>query len=201
MAQITTRPQHKALPFGLISLSLPLASDISGSAAAGGRHCVLTSPAVRRSRGAEGGGRAAGYVVIWAVISTAILGRAGGGDERSDRRWRGGAAGVQGLEGQQCERNAPPLSISVPLCLSPSPSFFGACVVWICAFLKWRLKLTVSFSLGTRTRLTCVVCRCSNSLVELGEFGWSLLAQKKMISQISHLFYDFVPQNVGSGTG
>ena len=87
------------------------------------------------------------------------------------------------------------------LSLSPSPSFFGACVVWICAFLKWRLKLTVSFSLGTRTRLTCVVCRCSNSLVELGEFGWSLLAQKKMISQISHLFYDFVPQNVGSGTG
>ena len=169
---------------------------------------MLTSPAVRRSRGAEGGGRAAGYVVIWAVISTAILGRAGGGDERSERqrrarrrRWRGGAAGVQGLEGQQCERNAPPLSISVPLCLSPSPSFFGACVVWICAFLKWRLKLTVSFSLGTRTRLTCVVCRCSNSLVELGEFGWSLLAQKKMISQISHLFYDFVPQNVGSGTG
>ena len=87
------------------------------------------------------------------------------------------------------------------LSLSPSPRFFGACVVWICAFFKWRLKLTVSSSLGTGTRLTCVVWWCSNSLVELGEIGWSLWSRKKIISQISHLFYDSVPQNVGSGTG
>jgi len=90
-----------------------------------------------------------------------------------------------------------PLSpLSSPLRLSSSPSSFVAGVVWICAALMSRVKLTVPFFLGIGTRLTrvCgVVGRCWDSLAELGKFVWSLLAPKIIdYSIFPHLFYDFV---------
>jgi hypothetical protein len=79
-------PHQKALPFWS---HLPPPSDISGGAAAALRADTITrgcgDPREAEGGGTEGGGCAAGYVVIWAVISTAVRCGAGGGDERSER--------------------------------------------------------------------------------------------------------------------
>lgn len=91
MGIITTRPPSEGPSILVPSPPSPLSlsSDISGGAAAALRADTITrgcgDPREAEGGGTEGGGCAAGYVVIWAVISTAVRCGAGGGDERSER--------------------------------------------------------------------------------------------------------------------
>jgi hypothetical protein len=89
--------------------------------------------------------------VIGAVISTPVRGWEGGWDERRERRrWRGGAAGVPGLEREQRERNA------FFLCSLPLISVVASLDLCVPA----AAAKNYCFFLGAAAGLICMWCEC-----------------------------------------